>query len=384
MEKNEKMNVLVLGISGAGKSTLIKSISGMNVITGVGEGNTQKIKAYESDTWPLVLIDTKGFEYSYLEQIKTIMQIKKYTREQIKIRKKDKNAKDVGIDAIWYCIEGTSRRTFAHNIGLMNNAIKGWKNVPVFAVITKSYSETDIPENISAVKEAFSKYKNVNLKGIIPVVASEYKVNDNNVVLPMGLEELCTNTIKCMSESKQIKESSLNNMIFMQKRYTAHSLTVGASITGAGIAAIPFNFADSELLVPLEIGLTTGILKIYNISNVNGLAKSIVGSNAITFLAKKAVTGLKTIPGVGDAINAVVAGIIIFALGEGVIFVSEEIYTGRIDENDIDKVNEAVSNSINDNPILNTAINYFNKNKNNLSNKKTKDILNDIIKESKK
>lgn len=384
MEISEKMNVLVLGISGAGKSTLIKSISGTNVITGVGEGNTQKLAVYESNTWPLVFIDTKGFEYSYLEQIKTIRQIKKYTKELVKIRKKDKCVGDVGIDAVWYCIEGTSRRTFAHNIGLMNKATKGWKNIPIFAVITKSYSESDIPDNINAVKEAFSKYKNINLKGIIPVVAYEYKVNDNNVVLPMGLEELCSNTIKCMSESKQIKESSLNNMILMQKRYTAHSLTVGATITAAGIGAIPFNFADSELLVPLEIGLTTGILNIYNISNINGLAKAIVGSNAITFLAKKAVTGFKTIPGIGDVINAVVAGIIVFALGEGVIFVSEEIYSGKIDENDIDKVNEAVVNSVNDNPILNTAINYFNKNKNNLSNKKTKDILNDIIKENKR
>ena len=42
MNEEKKMNVLVIGVSGAGKSTLIKSISGTNVVTGVGEGNTQK------------------------------------------------------------------------------------------------------------------------------------------------------------------------------------------------------------------------------------------------------------------------------------------------------------------------------------------------------
>ena len=35
MESNKKMNVLVLGASGVGKSTLIKSISGIEVMTGV-------------------------------------------------------------------------------------------------------------------------------------------------------------------------------------------------------------------------------------------------------------------------------------------------------------------------------------------------------------
>lgn len=44
--KEKMMNVLVLGASGAGKSTLIKAISGTEVITGVGEGNTQKIPVY--------------------------------------------------------------------------------------------------------------------------------------------------------------------------------------------------------------------------------------------------------------------------------------------------------------------------------------------------
>ena len=77
MEENKKMNVVVLGVSGSGKSTLIKSISGSEILTGVGSGQTQNINIYESSTWPIRLIDTKGFEYSIIEQWKTINQVKK-------------------------------------------------------------------------------------------------------------------------------------------------------------------------------------------------------------------------------------------------------------------------------------------------------------------
>lgn len=123
METKELMNVIVLGASGAGKSTLIKAISGTEVVTGVGEGNTQKIDLYESSTWPIRLIDTKGFEFDLIEQWKTIRQVKKFTKEQL-AESIDENENGSGVDAVWYCVEGTSRRTFSHNIELMNKAIK--------------------------------------------------------------------------------------------------------------------------------------------------------------------------------------------------------------------------------------------------------------------
>ena len=145
MSENKMMNVLVLVASGAGKSTLIKAISGAEVMTGVGEGNTQKIDVYESDTWSIRCIDTKGFEYNIFEQWRTIRQVKKYTKSQL-ADVEETQSNEIGVDAVWYCVEGTARRTFTHNITLMNKAIKGWKNIPIFAVITKSYSEKDISE----------------------------------------------------------------------------------------------------------------------------------------------------------------------------------------------------------------------------------------------
>lgn len=378
MEDNKKMNVLVIGVSGAGKSTLIKAISGVKVVTGVGEGNTQKIGVYESNTWPIRCIDTKGFEYNFIEQWKTIRQVKKYTKQQIGSNKG--NSSDLGIDAVWYCIEGTARRTFVNNINLMNKAIKGWKNIPVFAVITKSYSETDIPENIEAVRQTFAKLNGVNLKKIIPVVAEEYIINDEVRVLPKGIEELCLSTLDCIDEAKNINQENRNRMVLEQKRFTANTITTGATITSFTIGAIPLNFADSQLLVPIEIGLVSAIFKVYGVKVSKEIVKTIVGSSIITLAAKQVVTLVKALPIAGDIVNGTVAGAFVLALGEGTILVSEGIYTGKIKEDEKDRIADIIANSIKENAVIKATIGYFEKNGDKLSGKSPKEILEDIIK----
>lgn len=382
MESNKKMNVLVLGASGVGKSTLIKSISGIEVMTGVGEGNTQKIGVYESNTWPIRCIDTKGFEYNFIEQWKTIRQVKKYTKQQIDANKGDSS--NLGIDAVWYCIAGTAKRTFANNINLMNKAIKGWKNIPVFAVITKSYSETDIPENIEAVQQTFSKIGGINLKNIIPIVAEEYVINEDVKVLPKGIEELCLSTLDCIDEAQNINQENRNRMVLEQKRFTANTVTVGATITSFTIGAIPLNFADSQLLVPIEIGLVSAIFKIYGIKISKEIIRTIVGSSVITLTAKQVVTFVKTLPIAGDIVNGTVAGAFVLALGEGTILVSEGIYTGKIKKDQTDQIANIIANSIKENNVIKATIDYFEKNCDKLSGKSSKEILEDIVKTTKK
>ena len=382
MSDNKKMNVLVLGVSGAGKSTLIKSVSGTEVVTGVGEGNTQKIGVYESETWPFRFIDTKGFEYNYIEQWKTINQVKKYTRKQLGSSNGDSS--DAGIDAVWYCIEGTSRRTFKNNVDLMYRAVKGWKNVPVFAVITKSYSETDIPENIEAVKQMFSKAPLVNLKKIIPVVAEEYIITNEVKVLPKGIEELCNSTLDCYEEAKNINLDNRNRMMLEKKRFTANAVTYGATLTSFTIGAIPLNFADSTLLVPIEIALVSSVFKIYGVNLSKEIVKTLVGSSVITLAAKQVVSLIKTIPIAGDIVNGVVAGSFVFALGEGTIAVSESIYTGKIDISQTEVIAETIAKSIKSNKIVKSTIGYFEKNGDNLSNKTAKEIFEEIVLSAKK
>lgn len=374
MEEKRKMNVLVIGVSGAGKSTLIKAISGIEVMTGVGEGNTQKIDVYESNTWPIRFIDTKGFEYNIWEQWKTIHQIKKYTKQQISGKN---NMENLGIDVVWYCIEGTSRRTFTHNIGLMNKAIRGWRNIPVFAVITKSYSEIDIQENIEEVQQAFAKCERINLKKIIPVVAEEYEINEEVKVAPTGIEELCLQTLDCIEEAKEINQENRDRMVLEQKRFTANSIVAGATTSAAVIGAVPVQFPDSMILIPLETGLTKLIFKVYGVDYSLELVTGIVGSTMITTVAKSI---LKAIPIAGSVANGVVAGAIVFVLGEAVITASETMYSGKLDPSKINEVVEFVSDKIKNSAIVGATITYLEENANKLKDKKSKDIFEDIKK----
>ena len=383
MGETRKMNVLVLGNSGAGKSTLIKAVSGTEVQTGTGEGNTQKIDVYESTTWPIRFIDTKGFEYSKIEQLKTIWQVKKFTKEQVKLSKEN-NEEDahVDIDAVWYCVDGTSRRFFSANIEMMNKAIKGWKNVPVFAVITKSYSALDIPENIDAINKAFAKGKGVNLKEVIPVVAESYYVDDDKVVSPRGIETLCDATLECSEEAKRISEENRKRMILEQKRFTANAIVVGATTGASVIGAVPTPFADSLILVPLETALVKGILKIYNVDFSGELVGAIVGSAAITNLAKAALNVLKAIPIAGSILNAVVAGFFVGALGEAVIGLSEAIYLGKIEKDKIDNAIDFIMDKMKTNAVFAFAIKYLEENADKFVGKSAKDItkaVNDAI-----
>lgn len=371
----QKMNILVLGASGAGKSTLIEAISGAKIITGPGEGVTKKIDVYESSTWPLKFIDTKGFEYSYLAQRKTIKQVKNYTKEQVKAVNQNEEVDRGGIDAVWYCIEGTARRMFSHNIKMMVKAIKGWKDVPVFAVITKSYSESDIAENIQAVATSFANERKVNLQKIIPVVAEEYRINDEVSVAPFGVEELCSATLECADTAKRINEENRRQMALEQKRFTAN-MVVGTAVTSATvIGAVPIGFEDALLLVPLETAMIKGIFKVYNVKFSNDLVATIIGSSAITNVAKMIVEPLKALPIAGSVVNGAVAGAVVLALGESVIATAYAICTGKIDSNKFEEIQKFIEKKLKESKISGEVISFMTDNMKELKDKNAKEVL---------
>lgn len=385
MNETQKMNILVLGNSGAGKSTLIKAISGAEVKTGIGGSVTPKIEVYESSTWPIRCIDTKGFEYTWVAQQKTIMQVKKYTKQQL-APETTENSGENGIDAVWYCVDGCAKRVFDENINMMNKSIRGWKNIPVFAVITKSISENEIEENIEAVSRAFAKSKRINLQKIIPVVAEPYYIK-SEVVEQMGIEELCESTLDCFEEAKKISKENRERMILEQKRFTANALVAGATTAAAITGAAPTPFPDSLILVPLETALAKGILKIYKIEFSGELVSAIIGSTLITNIAKAALNVLKAIPIAGNILNAVVASFFVGAIGEAIVALSEAIHTGKIEKDDIQKAIEFVSEKIKTNVVFGFAIDYLEKNADKFVGKSAKEItkaINEAIKDGAK
>lgn len=170
-------------------------------------------------------------------------------------------------------------------------------------------------------------------------------------------------------------------MIIEQKRYTSNALVAGATTSAVVIGAVPFNFADAALLVPLETGLTKGIFKIYGIKFSGELVTAIVGSTLITNIAKSVLKQLTDkIPVAGQVLNGTIAGIFVLVLGEAVIAATEAIYTGKLDSSQIDAVVTFIVDKIKNNAVIGTSVAYIENNAHKIQGKSAKVIFEEIKK----
>jgi len=340
---SEKANVLVMGNSGSGKSTLINSVFNFErAAVGDGDAVTDKMDIYETEYVNFRAIDTKGLEYGILAQIQTKSSIKKWSKDSIK-----KNKEDKYIHIIWYCVDSTSKRVFGKNLDSIKNVARMWKNVPIVVVLTKSYSEIEIADNISMVKKCIDKYKDnkyLNIVDIIPVVAQQFPINNEIIISPIGVDKLVEKTNDIIPEAFKINEKAAFELGLKMKRFNANTLTITATSGAAIVGAVPIPIADSIILVPLQNGLVFGIMKIYGIKKgdtdlKNNILEVIISSGTVTIAAKTIISGLKAIPGlnlIAALINAVVAAVITAVLGEITITIMEKVAKGEVDINDLE------------------------------------------------
>ena len=106
----EKGNVLVIGNSGVGKSTLINAVLGEEKAkTGCGtKGTTEYLEIYESDEVPFRIIDSVGFEPSFIKKRQAVHAVKKWSRESAK-----KENENRPINVIWFCVDGMAKKLFS-------------------------------------------------------------------------------------------------------------------------------------------------------------------------------------------------------------------------------------------------------------------------------
>jgi len=347
-------NVLVIGNSGVGKSTLINAVFGDAAINkakaGRGtKGTTVKLAPYESDDIPFRLIDTVGFEPSPLKAMQAINAVKNWSKASAK-----KGLTDTQINVIWFCVEGTAGKLFPKAIKDFANATKMWASVPVVIVITKSYSQPERDANIELVKTAFSEQRKhaTRLRGIMPVVASTFPINDDVCAPPEGITELIDATNDLMPEGIRAAATDIATFKLTRKRAFAHGVVGLSTASAATIGAIPIPLADAVLLAPLEVGEVNALAMVYGI-NKNEASKrflnSIVEVGTISLIAKTAISGLKAIPGVAlgaSVLNAIIAGCIAAAIGEGTIYAFEQIYLGKKSVEDIDWVKKVMESQL--------------------------------------
>lgn len=357
----ERGNVLVIGNSGVGKSTLINAVLGEEVAqTGWGtKGTTAELAIYESDKIPFRIIDTVGFEPSFIKEHQAINAVKKWSKDIAKDSQVDNK-----INVIWFCVEGTTGKLFPKAIKDLSRATSMWKTVPVIVVITKSYSVPERENNIKMVKNAFAEQKrySTNLRDIIPVVASIYSLNDIAFAPPEGIAELIDSTNELMPEGIQAAEKDLSTFILNRKRALAHSIVGVSTAAAVTVGAVPVPFADAFILTPIEIAQINALAQLYEINKgeeSKQFLNSIVEVGTVSMAAKTAISALKAIPGINLAasvINAIIAGSIVAAIGEGSIYAFEKVYLGEKSVADLDWVKKVMEAKLSSQLIEKTTL----------------------------
>ena len=336
-------NVLVIGNSGVGKSTLINALLGEErAKTGWGtEGTTEELAIYESDKLNFRLIDTVGFEPSWFKGMRAINSVIKWSKNSAK-----EGHADTQINVIWFCVEGTAGKLFAKSIHDLSRATSMWPSVPVIVVITKSYSVPDRTRNIEMVYNAFAKQKKYtkNLRKVIPVVAQVFVLNDNAFAPPEGLTELIEATNELMPEGMKSSEHDIAAYKLNRKRFMSQAIVSVSTTAAVVVGAVPIPFPDATILMPLEVALVNSLAQVYEIKKdeaSKNLFNTIVEVGTVSILARQAIGAAKAIPGLNigaAALNAIVAGSIVAVLGEGTIYVFEQIYLGNKAVTDIEWV----------------------------------------------
>lgn len=340
----EKGNILVIGNSGVGKSTLINAVLGEETArTSYGtSGTTTELAIYETDQVPFRLIDTIGFEPSFLKREMAINSVKRWGKDCAK-----KGRKNTVINIIWFCVEGTSSKLFAETIQSLSRATAMWPSVPVLVVITKSYSVPDREQNIWMVKSAFEKQKKKPRK-ILPVVAETYRLNDEAFAPPDGISELIEITNSLLPEGIKAGKKDLSAFKLKRKRALAQSVVGTAAASAAIVGAIPIPISDAMILGPVEIAEVNAIAKVYGIRKTeesNQFVNSIIQAGTVSLAAKQAINAIKLIPGInlGTAVlNSIIAASIVATLGEGSAYIFEQVYLGHKTINDIDWVKQII------------------------------------------
>ncbi len=346
----KKGNVLLIGNSGVGKSTLINAVLGEDrAFTNFGStGTTKELAIYENEQIPFRLIDTVGFEPSFFKELSAIRSVQKWSKECAKDGKEDNQ-----INVIWFCVDGTSSKLFPKTIDNLIRATKIWPSVPIVTVITKSFSIPDRDKNVKMIQEAFYKNKkDRNFKEIVPVVASIFVVSDTAYAPPYGIAELIDITNKWLPEGIKAGEKDLNNFKLSRKKSFAHSIVAASTVTAAVVGAVPIPIPDSTILVPTELALLKSLSLIYGIKQNDAskdMLNKIVDVGAVSLAAKAALSALKAIPGINlgvSVLNSIVAGSIVAALGEGSIYIFEQIYLGNKSVNDIDWITQILQSKL--------------------------------------
>ena len=311
MRERGRVNVLIAGRTGVGKSTLINAVfQGQLATTGQGKPVTQNTREITKGDIPLSIFDTRGLEMAdfaaTMESLRTL----------VAERAKEADARQ-HIHIGWVCLSEDLRRVERAEEELTKMLAE---YMPVIAIVTKARADQNFR---ATVQELLPQARNV-----VRVRALAEELDDGHTLPQMGLQELIDLTMELVPEGQRRAFTAAQKVDIALKKKQSRLIVTGAASSAALIGAVPIPFADSALIVPIQIGMLAGITATFGLSFDEGFLASLVGS-VITgtgaTMAGRAIVGglLKFIPGVGTVmggvISATTAAAITTAFGEACI-----------------------------------------------------------------
>ena len=324
-------NVLVIGSEGVGKSTLIRAVLGSDA-TDVAKDPRGSLAVCESPSAPFRLIDAGNVGGSFFARREAIHAVKRWSKENAL----DGDANN-DVHAIWFCVEGKSRKLIRQQVAHLSRATDVWRSVPIIVVITKSYAERERDENVALVQQTCARRQRLKrcLRAVIPVVASTYQLDDTSYVPATGISELIDATLQFMPEGVLAAKQDIAHFERMRQRAIARSVVLASSAAGVAIGAIPLPIADATILTPVETTMIGALAKLYGIGS-NSASKAMIGTileaGTVSTAAKAAISALKAVPGINLAasvLNAAIAGSIVAVMGEASMRLFERIQRGE-------------------------------------------------------
>ena len=315
-KKMGRTNILIVGKTGVGKSTLINSVFHDNLATtGQGKRVTDDIDEKFKDGIPVSIFDTRGLEVK--EYKETLKQIKEFVHNK-KTSETDENKQ---IHAAWVCIMEDSRRVEDAEIELVKMLSE--EDIPVIGVITKARVDDGFQ---AKVKELLPQVRNV-----IRVRALEEKFDEGNILPQMNLDKLVELTNEVLPEGRRNAFIAAQKVSIQQKIERSQGIIAASAAAAAAACAVPIPFADSAMLVPIEIGMLAGISKVFGLKLSKGflgtLVASMLGTSAATVAGKTIFTNImKCIPGAGSVIGGAVSAATSSALSTTL----GELYVGSL------------------------------------------------------
>lgn len=352
----KKGNVLVIGNSGVGKSTLINAVLGNEVsIISQKEDIAIEPNIYEGEFFNI--IDTVGFKPSILKTDKSVLAIKKWSKKSARKENEDKQ-----INVIWFCVDGRSGNLISKDVKELSKSISVWKSVPIIVVITKSYAVPEREENIELVKTVFSKNKELNgrLRNIIPVVASNYVLNENASAPQEGITELIDATNELMPEGFKAAQKDVSKFNLNRKRIVVQSTILASVGTAVAKCFINMKASDSKVLAGIEYTMVEALAKTYNIdkkSETMLFIKDKISNGTVNKIARTAIATIEKLPitqKLGTLVNPIIAASVVVIIGEGVAIAFEKEYLGENDSNSMEKLKKSF-----DSEMVDGIVEYF-------------------------